>query len=92
MAGMNHADQAMIRILFFGRPADHFGAELPLDLPEGGATIGDLRRRLAATDARAAELMLRPDVRASLDAVLVPDETPVQPGQEVAWFSIWSGG
>lgn len=92
MARMNHADHGMIRILFFGRPADHFGAERHLGLPEGGATVGELRRLLAAEDARAAEVLLRPDVRASVDAVLVPDDTPVRAGQEVAWFSIFSGG
>ena len=92
MAGMNHADDGMIRILFFGRPADHFGAEQQLDLPGGGATVADLRRRLAATDDRAAELMLRPDVRASVDAVVVPEDTLVRAGEEVAFFSIFSGG
>lgn len=92
MAGVNQTDRGMIRILFFGRPADALGPERHLALPEGGATVGDLRRILAATDARAAEVLLRPDVRASVDAVVVPEDTPVRPGQEVAYFSIFSGG
>lgn len=92
MAGMNHADVGMIRILYFGRPADLLGPGRDFNLPEGGVTVGELRELLAAGDPLAAEALLRPDVRASLDAVLVPDDTPVRPGQEVAWFSIFSGG
>ena len=92
MAGMNEADLGMIRIIYFGRPAEVLGPGRSLDLPKGGATVGDLRRMLAATDPLAAAVLLRPDVRASLDAVVVPEDTPVRDGQEVAYFSIWSGG
>ena len=82
----------MTRILFFGRVAERLGAEQSLDLPEGGATMGEIRPRLAARDEAAAAALLRPDVRASLDQVVVGDDVQVRPDQEIAFFSIFSGG
>lgn len=82
----------MTRILFFGRVAERLGAESRLDLPEGGATLGEIRQLLAARDEAAADALLRTDVRASLDQVVAGDDTRVGPGQEIAFFSIFSGG
>lgn len=82
----------MTRILFFGRVAERLGAESRLDLPAGGATLGEIRHLLAARDETAADALLRTDVRASLDQVVAGDDVRAGPGQEIAFFSIFSGG
>lgn len=82
----------MTRILFFGRVAEHLGPERDLDLPSGGLGIGDIRRALAARDALSADTLLRPDVRASVDQVVVNDDALARPDQEIAFFSLFSGG
>jgi molybdopterin synthase sulfur carrier subunit len=81
----------MTTVLFFGRTAERLGRSCQIELPEG-ATVGELRRRLAATSADAREALMRPDVRASVDRTVAGDEAPVAPGQEVAFFSVFSGG
>lgn len=82
----------MTRILFFGRVAERLGAEGSLDLPAAGASMGEIRHLLAARDEGAADALLRIDVRGSLDQVVVGDDVQAQPGQEIAFFSIFSGG
>ena len=54
--------------------------------------VGATLRDLAARDEAAAAALLRPDVRASLDQVVVGDDVQVRPDQEIAFFSIFSGG
>lgn len=82
----------MTRILFFGRVAERLGAECQLDLPATGTSMGEVRHLLAARDETAADALLRTDVRASLDQVVVGDDVQVRPDQEIAFFSIFSGG
>jgi len=82
----------MTTVLFFGRTAERLGRSREIELPEGGLSVGDLRERLAVQDAAAREALLRPDVRASVDRVVVGEEAHVAPGQEVAFFSVFSGG
>jgi molybdopterin synthase sulfur carrier subunit len=76
-----------LRVLFFGRPADAFGPqrEVALDAP---SSVGAVRARLAVEDA----VLLAPGVRASVDRVIVGDDAQVSPGQELAFFSVFSGG
>ncbi|MDO9586684.1 MAG: MoaD/ThiS family protein [Brevundimonas sp.] len=82
----------MTRILFFGRVGERLGPEGSLDLPPGGLTIREIRRLLSERDEVAAEALLRPDVRASVDLVVVSEDARVRPDQEIAFFSIFSGG
>tara|TARA_R110000782_G_scaffold43139_1_gene97515 strand:- start:595 stop:855 length:261 start_codon:yes stop_codon:yes gene_type:complete len=82
----------MTRILFFGRVAERLGAECTLDLPAAGASLGEIRHLLAARDEAAADALLRTDVRASLDQVVAGDDVQARPDQEIAFFSIFSGG
>lgn len=77
-------------ILFFGRLADRLGRERALASLEA-TTLGDLRRRLAAADP-AAEILLEPGVRASIDREIASDEAAIRPGQEIAFFPVFSGG
>jgi molybdopterin synthase sulfur carrier subunit len=79
------------RILFFGRTAERLGRSREIELPPL-ATVADLRRLLAGQDPEAADALTRPDVRASLDRVIVGEDAPVLPTQEIAFFSVFSGG
>jgi molybdopterin synthase sulfur carrier subunit len=80
------------RVLFFGRPADRLGPGIEVEVPPGGCTVAELRARLIARGEAFAEALDRPDVRASVDVRIVDDSAPVRPGQEVAFFSPFSGG
>jgi len=82
----------MTRILFFGRVGERLGPEGSLDLPSEGLTVREIRRLLAERDEVAADALLRPDVRASVDLVVVGEEAVARPNQEIAFFSIFSGG
>lgn len=82
----------MTRILFFGRVGERLGSEARLELPAEGLTVAEIRRRLADQDEAASDALLRPDVRASVDLVVVGEDARALPGQEIAFFSIFSGG
>lgn len=85
-------EPTMTRILFFGRVAERLGAEGSLALPAEGLTVGEIRQQLAGRDEIATEALLRPDVRASVDQVVVGEDARARPGQEIAFFSLFSGG
>lgn len=82
----------MTRILFFGRVGERLGPEGRLDLPAEGLAVREIRRLLAGRDEVAAEALLRPDVRASVDLVVVGEDAMARPDQEIAFFSLFSGG
>lgn len=82
----------MTRILFFGRVSEKLGPEGSLDLPTEGLPVGEIRRLLAERDEVAADALLRPDVRACVDLVVVGEDARARPDQEIAFFSIFSGG
>ncbi|MDP3801922.1 MoaD/ThiS family protein [Brevundimonas sp.] len=82
----------MTRILFFGRVGERLGPEGRLDLPAEGLTVREIRRLLAGRDEVAADALLRPDVRASVDLVVVGEDDRARPDQEIAFFSLFSGG
>lgn len=82
----------MTSILFFGRVGERLGPQRLLELPAEGLPVREIRRRLAEWDEVAADALLRPDVRASVDLVVVGEEALARPGQEIAFFSLFSGG
>lgn len=82
----------MTPILYFGRVGERLGAEGRLDLPVEGLPIREIRRLLAEQDEVAADALLRPDVRASVDLVVVGEDALARPDQEIAFFSLFSGG
>ena len=76
----------MIDILFFGRVADRLGKRrMAMALPEGGLRLFALRLRLfdGEDDER---------LRMSVNQVVVTDDRPLRDGDEVAFFSVFSGG
>lgn len=80
-----------VRITFWGEIADRLGQERSLDMPSGEVTVGAIRAELARQD-EAAQTLLRAQIRAAVDAVVCSDDTVVGAGQEVAFFSVVSGG
>jgi molybdopterin synthase sulfur carrier subunit len=81
----------MTTVLFFGRTADKLGRSREVALGNGW-TVSDLRRHLSEADPDAADALARPDVRASLDKLIVSDDVAVRADQEIAFFSVFSGG
>jgi molybdopterin synthase sulfur carrier subunit len=76
----------MIDILFFGRVADAQGRRrLTMTFPEDGLSLFALRLRLfdGETDAR---------MRMSVNQRMVTADQPLRDGDEVAFFSVFSGG
>ena len=82
----------MSTVLFFGRTADRLGRSREVEIPAEGFSVGDLRARLIAADDAARDALDRPDVRASIDRIIVDEGAQIAPGQEIAFFSIFSGG
>jgi molybdopterin synthase sulfur carrier subunit len=76
----------MIDILFFGRVADRLGQRrMALALPEGGLSLFALRLRLFDGEGDG-------QLRMSINQVVVNDDRPLRDGDEVAFFSVFSGG
>jgi molybdopterin converting factor small subunit len=76
----------MIDILFFGRVADRQGQRrLTMACPEDGLSLFELRVRLFDGE---------PDdrMRMSVNQVMVTADQMLHDGDEVAFFSIFSGG
>ena len=81
-----------IRVLFFGSLAERMGArERLVEAPRGGLTLSELKGLLTSGDAEAADV-LAPPVRAAVDREVASGDPRIRPGQEVAFFPIFSGG
>jgi molybdopterin converting factor small subunit len=80
-----------IRIVFLGDLGARFGRDHVLAAADG-LTLAEVRRRLMDQVEGCAPYVTRPDIRLMVDQVIVPDEAPVAPGQEVAVLPIYSGG
>ena len=78
--------QAMIDILFFGRVADMQGKRrMTMDLPQDGMSLFALRLRLFNGEAD-------DRMRMSVNQVVVMADQALHEGDEVAFFSVFSGG
>ena len=75
----------MIDILFFGRVSDLIGKRrMDLALPAGGLSLFGLREQLFAGN--------HEGVRMSVNQKVVSLDQPLNDGDEVAFFSVFSGG
>ena len=84
-------DESM-KILFFGRLGDQLGRELEIEPPQSGCTVAELRQILCARGDAFRDTLGHPSVRGCVDQVIVPEDTPVRPDQEVAFIPPLSGG
>ncbi|HTN41948.1 MAG TPA: MoaD/ThiS family protein [Asticcacaulis sp.] len=75
----------MIDILFFGRVADNLGKRrMEMTLPAEGLSLHALSEQLFPQgDER---------LRMSVNQVVVIDDRPLNDGDEIAFFSVFSGG
>lgn len=80
-----------ITVTFWGEIASRLGRERTLVLARDDVTVGDIRAELASQDEAGAAL-LQPGIRAAVDSVICPDSASVTAGQDVAFFSVVSGG
>ena len=81
-----------IRVLFFGSLAERMGGrERLIEAPHTGLTLSELKGLLTAGD-HAAASALDPPARAAIDRDVVTGDPRILPGQEVAFFPIFSGG
>lgn len=74
----------MVTIGFYGRLAETFGREIEIDLPEGGATVRDLRARFDGLDPAG--------VRALVNDATAPEDARLGPGDRVDFLPPLSGG
>ena len=76
----------MIDILFFGRVADmQERRRLELAFPDGGLSLFELRVRLFDGE-------IDDRMRMSVNQVMVTTDQSLRDGDEVAFFSVFSGG
>ncbi|OHB31843.1 MAG: hypothetical protein A2790_03280 [Phenylobacterium sp. RIFCSPHIGHO2_01_FULL_69_31] len=84
---------AALHVLFFGKVADQFGRSLHLVIPPQGCPLSAVKSALADLVDGGAQALSASGVRAAVAQELVLDDTAwVRPGQEVAFFSAFSGG
>ena len=77
-------------VLLFAGLREAVGSDaVAVELP-AGATVADLRHRLAAACPAAASLLVRS--RVAVNHEFVPDDRPIPPGAEVAVIPPVSGG
>ena len=83
---------SMIAVLFFGRMADLAGQRrMELPAPPQGDSLFALRDRLLGTALVAAQVEVGA-VKMSLNRVVCQGDRAVADGDEVAFFSVFSGG
>lgn len=81
-----------VRVVFLGSLADRIGArERLVETPEEGITLSELKARLAGGEERLLAALASP-VRAAVDRQIAAGDARVRPGQEVAFFPLFSGG
>jgi molybdopterin converting factor small subunit len=82
---------AVIEVLLFGKMADVVGRRsFSVSVPDSG-TLHVLRDQVFADALAAGQVMTR-DIRMSVNKTVVTADQRVRDGDEVAFFSIFSGG
>jgi molybdopterin synthase sulfur carrier subunit len=81
-----------MRVQFFGRIGERIGREAEVEVPSGGCSVADLRRRLAELHPAAAADLLAPTLRACIDDEIAGEDGIVREGSDIAFFPPLSGG
>lgn len=81
----------MIEVLFFGKMADVAGRRSFTTRMTEAGTLCALRDEIFA-EAVAAGTITAHDIRMSVNKAVVTDDRPLRDGDEVAFFSVFSGG
>ena len=80
-----------MEVMFFGKMADVAGMRALTIAVPGGATLHALRDRIFADALAAGQIAVR-DIRMSVNKTVVAADQSVDDTDEVAFFSIFSGG
>ncbi len=80
----------MINVLFFGKMADILGRRA-LQVEAGDAYLFTVRDRVFEEALDTGRLRVA-DIRVSVNRQVVTDDMPLHDGDEVAFFSVFSGG
>jgi sulfur-carrier protein len=85
---------APIHILYFAWLRERIGhADEAVPLPDGVSTVGDLMAWLRARDERHDSAFANPRlVRAAVNQEFAAPDTPLSPGDEIAFFPPVTGG
>ncbi|MFC3070230.1 MoaD/ThiS family protein [Phenylobacterium soli] len=83
---------ARVSVLFFGKVADVFGRAAEVEIPAAGCSVPALKVLLGELTEGGIEALCARGVRCAVDRDIVGDEAWIRPGQEVAFFSMFSGG
>jgi sulfur-carrier protein len=82
----------MIRLLYFAALRQTLGcAEESMAVPDAVHTLGDLRAHLALRGAPW-EALLAPEIRMACNQEMAGPQTPIKPGDELAFFPPVTGG
>ena len=81
-----------MKILLFGQLGERIGREVDVGLASDGCTIAELRHAFAEQWPEMASELASSSVRFAVDQEIVDDSFAILPGQEVALFSVLSGG
>ena len=81
----------MIEVLFFGKMADVVGLRSQTVTAAEGKTLHVLRDRFFA-GGMASGRVAAGDIRMSVNKAVVKADQPLSDGDEVAFFSVFSGG
>lgn len=81
-----------VQVRYFAALRERLGAAETVRMP-AGATVGALRRELAARGGAHGELLASGRaVRCALNQVMAPEDAPLAEGAEVAFFPPVTGG
>jgi molybdopterin converting factor small subunit len=80
-----------VKVLFFGKIADVTGRRSMTATGADGATLHALRDRIFA-EALATGRVTARDIRMSINKTVVTADQSLDEGDEIAFFSIFSGG
>ena len=81
-----------MQVIFFGKLAERVERCVTVNLPEGVASIGELRSLLADRFPQARSELLAPSLRACVSDALVDDAYPLRGADTVEFFPPVSGG
>lgn len=81
-----------VRVVFFGRLADHFGREQEVAIDGGASSVGAVIDRLSELNPSVADALARERIRCAVNDVLAGDDARLRDGDELALFPPFSGG
>ena len=83
----------MVRLLYFASLREALGvADEQLELPDGIDNVAALTRWLQTRGERWHDALANPHLLVAVNQQVVPTDTTVNPGDEIAWFPPVTGG